>query len=271
MFSGGASISRSPSRSRTSTRSPSTSSSSSIRAGCRKISRSTTMTASAAAISWSTSSAAVSDRSCSPSAGPAPGRSSSTMPPRVRADGFTTTGARRHGQRVGEAAHRAADQALADLRGLGVAVEHGVDTPRRSEQAQIESWALLRITSSQARSSRRPGPVGGGRNRAASGSASRSSVRSATAAACFTSTGSTPTPMSRLARAPDRSSPAQWGRPSVGAAATCSASERMTQLVRRPASSLASGHHPAQPGLGQSGGRCRSSRGRARRAGRPGC
>ena len=46
-----------------------------------------------------------------------------------------------------------------------------------------------------------------------------------TAAAAFTSVRLEATPMSRLAWAPERSSPRQVGRPSVGAPARCSASE----------------------------------------------
>ena len=97
-----------------------------------------------------------------------------------------------------------------------------------AEQPQIESWAALRITSSQATSRKAPGQSVAGSHRAASGSATRSSHRSARAAACFTSTRHEATPMSRLVRAPERSSPTQRGRSSRGDAARCVASEVTT-------------------------------------------
>ncbi len=74
----------------------------------------------------------------------------------------------------------------------------------------MESWAELRTTSRQARSSRRAGYAAAGWKSAARGSALRSSSRSASAPRRFTSTRFEVTPMSMLARAPERSSP--WTR-----------------------------------------------------------
>ena len=71
--------------------------------------------------------------------------------------------------------------------------------------------------SDQANSRNGAGQASAGRNRADSGSASRSSDRSARAAACLTSTRLDPTPISRLDRAPERSSPCQAGRSIEGA------------------------------------------------------
>ena len=87
-----------------------------------------------------------------------------------------------------------------------------------------------------------------GRKRAERGSARRSSVRSVRAAACFTSTRLEATPMSRLARAPERSSPCQVGSPSVGALARYSGSEVMVE-VEVVLEFVGLGHHPAQPRL----------------------
>ncbi len=219
-------MSRSPSRRRTSARSPSKVSSSSTSAGCRKISRSTTRTASAATISWRTSSAGSSDSSCSPSAPPDPGSSSSTTPPLVRADGLSTTApttAKDEPKRSSVRSTTPAPMWRASAKRWTTAA-----TTSSWEHAQIESWAEFRMTSSQARSSTRWGQSAAGVKRAARGSANCSSVRSATAAAAFTSVRFEATPMSRLARAPERSSPVHAGSPWVGAEATCSASERMT-------------------------------------------
>ena len=81
----------------------------------------------------------------------------------------------------------------------------------------MESWAELRTISSQASSSRRSGYSSGVWNSVAKGSARRSSSRSATAPRRLTSTLFEVTPMSMLARAPERSSPATLVSPSVGA------------------------------------------------------
>ena len=72
-----------------------------------------------------------------------------------------------------------------------------------------------------------------GRNSADSGSARRSTARSARAAAWRTSTRFDVTPMSRLARAPARSSPRHVGRPSVATVARCSGKD----TIRRSRSS----------------------------------
>ena len=79
----------------------------------------------------------------------------------------------------------------------------------------MESCAELRTISRQASSSRREGYAAGGWNSAASGSARRSSSRSASAPWRFTSTRFEVTPMSMLARKPERSSPCTIVRPSV--------------------------------------------------------
>ena len=113
----------------------------------------------------------------------------------------------------------------------------------------MESWAALRIISVQARSTKAAGHDSGGRNSADSGSASRSMARSARAAACFTSTRLEPTPISRLERNPDRSSPRHSGSPSVGADRRYSG-ERADRQVELALGLVGLGHHPAQPRLG---------------------
>ena len=86
----------------------------------------------------------------------------------------------------------------------------------------------MRIISFHASASSASGQRSAGRNSADSGSARRSSERSAPAAACFTSTRFDATPISRLVRAPERSSPRHDGSPSVGADAKYSGSDVIT-------------------------------------------
>ena len=113
----------------------------------------------------------------------------------------------------------------------------------------MESCAELRTISSQARSSRRSGYVAGAWNSAARGSARRSSSRSASAPWRFTSTRFDVTPMSMLAREPERSSPSHV-RESLGRRAREVAGERGDLEVEVVLQLVGLGDHPAEPGLG---------------------
>ena len=87
-----------------------------------------------------------------------------------------------------------------------------------TEQAQIESWAELRITSQPRLVEQRRRPRSGGSNSALSGSASRSSAALGDRARrCARRRGSTPRPSGGWRRAPERSSPLPRRQP-VGAA-----------------------------------------------------
>ena len=155
------------------------------------------------------------ETTCPPSISPTPGRTSSTRPLRVRADGLTTTGAvDRH--RRAEGGHRPGGEGLRDLGGLGVAGEHGRRPPRRPSRRRPSRGPRCARPRSTPVGERRRATLSSPAKRADSGSASRSSARSARAAACLTSTRFEATPMSRLARAPDRISPVHVGRPTDG-------------------------------------------------------
>ena len=196
-----------------------------------------------------------------------PGSRSSTTPPRARADGLTMTRAvaRRSVAPSARTARSARPSAIwvASAKRCSTA-SHTSST----EQAQIESWALLRSTSSQAASRSVPGQWSAGRNRADSGSASRSSARSARAAACFTSTRFDATPMRRLARAPERSSPRPAGQVLGGRAVHVLGERADVQLVPG-VEGVGLGHHPAEPRLGHEVVGAVHPEDRARRAGRP--
>ena len=247
-----------------STRSPSTSSSSSTGVGCRKISaaRRPGRASAAGDLVEHLARPAAPTRSCSPSAGPAPGRSSSTTPPRVRADGLTTTGAGRRPAvgRSDPAARSARPSAI--WRGLGVAVEDGVDhLVGRAGADRVVGGVADDLEPGHVEQAAGPARRRAGTGRTAARPAARARARPRPAA-CLTSTRLEATPMSRLARAPERSSPVHVGQ-AVGAGRprTCSASERDAQLVRRRARWPRPRPGPARAGA--SGGRCRSSRGRA--------
>ena len=122
-------------------------------------------------------------------------------------------------------------------------------TTSSAEQAQIESWAALRTTSVHASRSSAAGQRSESTKRADSGSAVRSSARSARAAACFTSTRLDVTPISRLARAPERSSPVHDGRPTVERWRGSGEGDDLQPMV--DAEPVGFGHDPAQPGLGR--------------------
>ncbi len=110
------------------------------------------------------------------------------------------------------------------------------------------------------------GHAASGRNRAESGSARRSRARSARADACFTSTRLEPTPISRLERNPERSSPGHSGSPSVGAEPQV-VGERGDGQLELTLDLVGLGHHPPQPRLRVAGGRSRSSAGAGPRGG----
>ena len=154
--------------------------------------------------------------------GPArsPGSASSTTPPRSTADGFTTTvepaGA---SISVGQRGERVVGQRLADVARLLVAHSHRLDDFVVAARARRVVRAVQHQVAPADVEQRVRDSAAAGRNSALSGSARRSSARSAAAAAWCTSTRFDATPISTLARAPERSSPHHVGSPSVGCAA----------------------------------------------------
>ena len=140
-------------------------------------------------------------------------------------------------------------EAVGDLGGLGEAVHDGVaDLVDRAGADRVVGAVADHLEPRLVEQARRAS-CRRGRNRAESGSARRSSVRSATAAACLMSTRFEATPIRRLALCPERSSPVHDGRPSVGRAVHVLGQRADVQLVAG-VERVGLGHHAAEPRLG---------------------
>ena len=198
-----------------------------------------------------------SDSTCtSAGAGPSAGTISSTTPERARCDGLSTVGPT-CGQRAGEGLDGAVGQARRRWRAPR---RSGAGRRRRRRRPSRRRWSRA---PSCAPSRARPAPAGGrgsragAWNRAASGSARRSSSRSASAPRRLTSTRFEVTPMSMLARAPERSSPSTRVSPSAGGVGQV-AGERGHLEVELVLQVVGLGHDPARARAGASGGPTRS-------------
>ena len=141
---------------------------------------------------------------------PVAGSASSTMPARSTADGFTTTV--EPGGRVdlaGQGGERVVGQRLADVARLLVAHPHRLDhlvvTARARRVVRAVQHQVAPAEVEQGR-----GYAAVGTNSALSGSARRSSARSAAAAAWCTSTRFDATPISTLARARNAARRTTW-------------------------------------------------------------
>ena len=207
--------------------------------------------------------------SCSPGSGRWPGRVTWTSPPRVRASVLTATCS----SPASAAPTRRrpwARQRLADLAGLGVAVEHGVDhlVVRAGAHRVVGGVAHHRAPRHVEQRARASSSAGA--NAAHSGSASCSSARSARAAAWRTSTRLEATPRQQVGAGAAAQLAPPAGQAVRGRAGDVLGSERQAHVEASGARRRSPRRAAAAGRAGAGGGRCRSSRGSGRRArGRP--
>ena len=139
-------------------------------------------------------------------------------------------------------------------------------TTSSTEQAQIESWAALRIICVQATCRNGAGQSSAGRNRAESGSAIRSIDRSARAAACLTSTRLDADPHQQVRAGARAQLAVPFGQAGIGCARRDSRGGTRWSARTRPGSGWPR-PPPVPATAGAAGGRCRSSAAGGRRAG----